>query len=237
MGVEDRIVRGLEGIVSSSAFSAAPVKRTEKGGEKKTEPTLLNQRLLSLDHHPPSSLAAINRMSLLLRPSARHTLRQTSLSRRTMSTTQPPPQPPSTASDAAKPPLVMQLIVDGSAPTLTTWPKGPWMAQSAHASIAAIQISSSSASTQEYISASNLGSMHKVVLQTPREGKGRMSLEELSARLTEEESRGKEGEEEFPKHWLWVEQPEGVATCLAIAPNRKPAALKRILRVCSLLKD
>lgn len=134
----------------------------------------------------------------------------------------------------------MQLIVDGTSPNLTLWPKGPWMAQSAHASIAAIQISSFSASTQEYISPSNLGSMHKVVLQTPREGKGKMSLEELSARLTEArrsyEEAG-EGEEEFPKHWLWVEQPEGVATCLAIAPNRKPAALKRILRPCTLLKD
>lgn len=81
--------------------------------------------------------------------------------------------------------------------------------------------------------------MHKVVLQTPAEGKHKMSLQELSQRLdaarTEEEGKG-EGEE-FPQHYLWIEQPEGIATCLAIAPNRKPAALKKVLRQCTLLKD
>lgn len=114
------------------------------------------------------------------------------------------------------------------------------MAQAAHAAISAIQISSTSTNTQEYISASNLSSMHKVVLQTPREGKAKMDLHELSAKLSEArkvyEDAGGEGEG-FPRHYLWVEQPEGLATCLAIAPNRKPAGLKKILRPCTLLKD
>lgn len=120
------------------------------------------------------------------------------------------------------------------------------MAQAAHAAIAAIQISSSSTDTQEYISGSNLTSMHKVVLQTPNEGKGKMSLEELSEKLLEAEAKAnasgaqgtaEDGEDEvFPKHFLWVEQPENIATCLAIAPNRKPAALKKVLRACTLLK-
>ncbi|SPO21511.1 uncharacterized protein UTRI_00998_B [Ustilago trichophora] len=147
-------------------------------------------------------------------------------------------------------PLVMQLIVDGESASTLNWPKGPWMAQSAHASIAAIQISSSSPSTIEYISPANLPTMHKVVLQTASTGKSKMTLHELSAKLTavreayeeslKDEGKGdKEGdaEEEFPKHFLWVEQPENVATCLAIAPNRKPAALKKLLRSCTLLKD
>lgn len=135
----------------------------------------------------------------------------------------------------------MQLIVDGSSSTLT-WPKGPLMAQSAHAAISAIQISLSSPLTQTYVSPSNLGSMHKVVLQTPASGKAKMDLHELSAKLTEArkvyekavaEGKGEEGEEgeEFPQHWLWVEQPENVPTCLAIAPNSKPAALKKILQI------
>lgn len=134
----------------------------------------------------------------------------------------------------------MQIIVEGSSSNLQSWPKGPWMAQAAHAAIAAIQISSSSPATQEYISSENLSSMHKVVLQTPKEGKARMSLQELSEKLSgarrEYEEGGEQGEE-FPKHYLWVEQPEGIATCLAIAPNRKLAALKKILRPCTLLKD
>lgn len=123
------------------------------------------------------------------------------------------------------------------------------MAQSAHAAIAAITISSSSRNTQDYISPENLASMHKVVLGTAKEGKGKMNLQELSQKLTdgrraweEAQAAAKEGgkerdEEEFPQHYLWIEQPENVPTCLAIAPNRKPAALKKILRSCTLLKD
>ncbi|SPO22320.1 uncharacterized protein UTRI_00998 [Ustilago trichophora] len=158
-----------------------------------------------------------------------------------MSTTTPPPTP-----------LVMQLIVDGESATTFNWPKGPWMAQSAHACIAAIQISSSSPSTIEYISPINLPTMHKVVLQTASTGKSKMTLHQLSEKLTaarqayeeslksvekEQEEKEEEGQEEFPKHYLWVEQPENVATCLAIAPNRKPAALKKLLRSCTLLKE
>lgn len=134
----------------------------------------------------------------------------------------------------------MQLIVDGEASATLGWPKGPWMAQAAHAAIAALTVSASSPSTAEYVSASNLSSMHKVVLQTPRAGKAKMDLRELSARLTEARSKYEQHqgeEEEFPMHYLWIEQPENVPTCLAIAPNRKPAALKKILRPCTLLKD
>ncbi|TKY89426.1 hypothetical protein EX895_001957 [Sporisorium graminicola] len=155
-------------------------------------------------------------------------------------------QPPPAASSISAPaPLVMQLIVDGGSPSTLSWPKGPWMAQSAHAAISAIQVSLSSAHTQQYISASNLASMHKVVLQTPASGKAKMDLLQLSTKLTEarkayeaakEQGEGQE-EEEFPQHYLWVEQPENVPTCLAIAPNSKPAALKKILRPCTLLKD
>lgn len=115
------------------------------------------------------------------------------------------------------------------------------MAQSAHAAICAIQTSLDSPLTQEYISTTNLGSMHKVVLQTPSSGKAKMSLAELSQKLGEarreyEAGEGEEGEE-FPRHYLWVEQPENVATCLAVAPNRKPAKLKKMLRACTLVRD
>ena len=154
-----------------------------------------------------------------------------------MSTTQPPPT------------LVMQLIIDPSHPSASSWPKGPWMVQAAHAATAAITISSSSRSTQDYISAANLSSMHKVVLATAKAGKAKRTLNELSEKLSAERMAwekakasaeakgGEEGEQEFPQHYLWIEQPENTATCLAIAPNRKPAALKKLLRSCTLLKD
>lgn len=44
-------------------------------------------------------------------------------------------------------------------------------------------------------------------------------------------------EEEFPDHVLWIEQPENIPTILAIAPNRRPAAIKKALNKCSLLTD
>lgn len=119
------------------------------------------------------------------------------------------------------------------------------MAQAAHAAIAVIVKSSDSPNTRAYVSERNLDSMHKVVLQTPSSGKAKMDLHDLARKLDEarrvyeeEAGDGKEGEgEEFPQHCLWIEQPENVATCLAIAPNRKPAALKKVLRACTLLKD
>ncbi|WFD32988.1 hypothetical protein MSPP1_004045 [Malassezia sp. CBS 17886] len=40
----------------------------------------------------------------------------------------------------------------------------------------------------------------------------------------------------FPPHCLWIEQPENTPTCVAIAPNRKPDALKRVLKKCTLLR-
>ncbi|KIS71463.1 uncharacterized protein UMAG_01357 [Mycosarcoma maydis] len=145
----------------------------------------------------------------------------------------------------------MQLIIDGTSSSKLGWPKGPWMAQSAHAAISAIQVSLSSSLTQAYISPSNLASMHKVVLQTAASGKSKMTLRELSQKLTEARKAYQEAyaakpsaqqihegdENEFPMHYLWVEQPENVPTCLAIAPNRKPASLKKILRSCTLVKD
>lgn len=63
-----------------------------------------------------------------------------------------------------------------------------------------------------YVSPEHLPHMHKIVLQTPKN----MSLRDLAARLAAETH------EAMPPHYLWVEQPENVPTCLAIAPNRKP---------------
>jgi len=66
--------------------------------------------------------------------------------------------------------------------------------------------------TQAYVSADNLPHMHKIVLQTPKN----VSLSDLAAQLSAETH------EAMPPHYLWLEQPENVPTCLAVAPNRKP---------------
>lgn len=132
-------------------------------------------------------------------------------------------------------PLVMQLIIDKSLLTSSgsTWTLGPMMAQASHAAVAVTaKTMASSALTREYVAEANLAAMHKVVLQTP--SKGALSkLTALSQKLTEgreqwlaehpDDDNGNQQEDDaFPEHYLWVEQPENIPTCLAIAPNRKP---------------
>lgn len=131
-------------------------------------------------------------------------------------------------------PLMMQLIVHRALLTDpgSTWTTGPMMAQAAHAATAVtVKTLSTSALTQEYFSEKNLTYMRKVVLQTPSKG-ALADLAALSAKLTEgrrewmqrrQSQDDTSGDDEFPDHHLWIEQPESVPTCLAIAPNRKPA--------------
>ncbi|WFD34520.1 hypothetical protein MCUN1_001361 [Malassezia cuniculi] len=114
-------------------------------------------------------------------------------------------------------PLVMQLIVDKRLITDEGWPMGPMMAQAAHAAAAVLVQTSTAPNTVEYLAPENLLSMHKVVLQAP-EGVG---LRDLASQLDEASKQS----EEVPAYHLWVEQPEDVPTCLAVAPNRKPKVL------------
>jgi hypothetical protein len=62
--------------------------------------------------------------------------------------------------------------------------------------------------------------MHKVVLKGPE----KLTLQELSNKLTAAQKEAQEGDQDdFPDHFLWIEQPENIPTVLAVAPNRKPA--------------
>jgi hypothetical protein len=56
--------------------------------------------------------------------------------------------------------------------------------------------------------------MRKVVLQTSE------PLEELSHRL---KAAAELNKDDFPSHHLWIEEPEHIATVLAIAPNTRPS--------------
>ena len=82
--------------------------------------------------------------------------------------------------------------------------------------------------TQDYVSKANLAHMHKIVLQAPKN----VSLTDLSSQLHAAES-----DPSMPPHYLWTEQPENVPTCLAMAPNRKPAVLTALLKKCTLLRS
>lgn len=133
-------------------------------------------------------------------------------------------------------PLVMQLIVDRRLIVDQGWPVGPMMAQGAHATAAVLAQTAAAPDTAEYLAPENLQSMRKVVLQAP-DGTG---LRDVAAQL--DAARAESAE--VPPHYLWVEQPEDVPTCLAVAPNRKPKvssmltvqALTKVLRKCALLR-
>lgn len=105
---------------------------------------------------------------------------------------------------------------------------GPMMAQAAHAATAVLVRSLEREDTQAYIAPENLASMHKIVLQTPKN----ISLAALAEQLNEVGAASP-----LPPHYLWVEEPEHLPTCLAVAPNRKPEALTRVLKKCTLLRD
>ncbi|KAK0547197.1 hypothetical protein OC846_004952 [Tilletia horrida] len=151
-------------------------------------------------------------------------------------------------------PLVMQIIIDRSLSKNTAWNRGTLIAQGAHAATAVLAQTWDEQDTREYVSPSNLGAMHKIVLLGPKTG----TLADLSAKLkeaaaaaaSESTTNDKEGGEQdgssriagaedegFPKHHLWIEQPEGIPTAIALAPNRKPAALTKVLNKCSLFRD
>ena len=122
-------------------------------------------------------------------------------------------------SEAAK--VLVQYVVVRS-DLASSWPLGAIIAQACHACVAALaQAADGSgggggappppppppAAAAAYVSPSALPAMHKIVLGTD----GADSLAALAARLRAASVA----------HHVWVEQPEGVPTCLASAPAAK----------------
>jgi len=103
-----------------------------------------------------------------------------------------------------------------------SWPLGPVVAQGAHAATAALSraLASGCGHAQRYVAPENLGSMRKVVLEVEDERR----LRALAGRLAEAGAG----------YWLWVEQPEGVATALATwpAPRGEVAPYGKKGRLC-----
>ena len=106
--------------------------------------------------------------------------------------------------------LVQYVVVRSD--LAASWPLGAVVAQACHACVAALAQASEAggapaAAAAAYTDAAALPSMHKIVLGT----EGAESLAALAARLRAH----------AVSHHVWVEQPEGVATCLASAPAPK----------------
>ncbi|EMD33152.1 hypothetical protein CERSUDRAFT_118214 [Gelatoporia subvermispora B] len=114
-----------------------------------------------------------------------------------------------------KQPLVMQIIVRRDLLDAEGWGVGPLMAQVAHATSAVLHETRNLPATQTYLA--DLQNMRKVVLQIPDGG----SIERLSNMLASSSPP-------VPHH-LWIELPENVPTCLALAPNPRENKVKKAL--------
>ncbi|XP_061669077.1 putative peptidyl-tRNA hydrolase PTRHD1 [Syngnathoides biaculeatus] len=101
--------------------------------------------------------------------------------------------------------LVQYVVVRSDLVHKLSWPLGAVIAQACHAATAAVHLHYADLDTQSYLA--ELDAMHKVVLAAPDEA----ALFGLSERLTQA----------GVGHKLWIEQPENVATCLAVKPHPK----------------
>ncbi|XP_026759779.1 putative peptidyl-tRNA hydrolase PTRHD1 [Galleria mellonella] len=90
------------------------------------------------------------------------------------------------------------------------WSIGALVAQACHASTAVLHLYRSDEHTIQYLN--DLDNMHKVVLEVPNEE----SLKKVAEKLKENSI----------DHKLWIEQPENIATCLAIKPYPKEVVKK-----------
>ncbi len=99
------------------------------------------------------------------------------------------------------------------------WPKGALIAQSCHASVAAIHLNYLDAETIAYLS--KLDSMHKIVVGVQSQS----DLVELSQSLAESEIKFK----------LWIEQPENIPTCLATKPYAK-SSVEKFFKIFKLFR-
>ncbi|XP_061610048.1 putative peptidyl-tRNA hydrolase PTRHD1 [Phyllopteryx taeniolatus] len=125
------------------------------------------------------------------------------------------------ASGAAGSPgrLVQYVVVRADLVHKLSWPLGAVITQACHAATAAVHLHYADRDTQSYLA--ELDSMHKVVLAAPDEA----ALSGLSESLTQA----------GVAHKLWIEQPENMATCLALKPYPRER-VQPLLRKFKLFK-
>ncbi|KAI0767060.1 peptidyl-tRNA hydrolase II [Fomes fomentarius] len=123
------------------------------------------------------------------------------------------------SAEALQPPppqLVMQIVVRRDLLDAEAWGIGPLMAQVAHATSAVLHETRDRPETQAYLD--DLENMRKVrILLTADQ----TSLQKLADLLSAADPA-------VPYH-LWIEHPENVPTCLALAPNRRESKIKKAL--------
>ncbi|MEE6477150.1 hypothetical protein FKM82_011377 [Ascaphus truei] len=115
--------------------------------------------------------------------------------------------------------LVQYVVLRGDLQAGLGWPLGALVAQACHAATAAVHVHYEHPHTRAYLQ--GLDSMHKVVLQVPNE----VTLTNLAETLKQANI----------DHKVWIEQPENIATCIALRPYPKEE-VHQYLKKYKLLK-
>ncbi|KAH0829096.1 hypothetical protein J3R83DRAFT_2560 [Lanmaoa asiatica] len=135
-----------------------------------------------------------------------------------------PLQTPSTG------PLVMQIVVRRDLFDKEKWGVGTLMAQAAHAATS-VSVSLTCPRLSTAVDAFRRQVLHETRerqetidyladLRTMRKTPDVSTLERLSAALSNADPAP------IPHH-LWIEQPENIPTCIALAPNRKEKSIRK----------
>merc|ERR1712183_492238 len=106
--------------------------------------------------------------------------------------------------------LVQYVVVRADLRSTLQWPLGALIAQACHACTAVFSLYRDDGNVLEYTA--DLDNMHKVVLQC----KDEKSLRQLAEKLSQEGIH----------HKMWIEQPEDIATCVAVKPYKKEMVQK-----------
>ncbi|EHB18926.1 hypothetical protein GW7_17052 [Heterocephalus glaber] len=125
------------------------------------------------------------------------------------------------AACGAEPQILVQYLVlrKDLSKAPFSWPAGALVAQACHAATAALHLHRDHPHTGAYLQ--ELGHMRKVVLEAPDEP----ALKELAETLRQKNI----------DHALWLEQPENIATCIALRPYPKEE-VSQLLRKFRLFK-
>lgn len=107
----------------------------------------------------------------------------------------------SETSDDIKESIVQYILVRKD----LNWTTGALIAQACHASIASISNSHNSPHTKSYLD--HLENMHKIILRAD-------NVEDLM-------DVEKKLKEMNISHYLWIEKPENIPSCLAVSPQPK----------------
>ncbi|KAI8921265.1 peptidyl-tRNA hydrolase II domain-containing protein [Powellomyces hirtus] len=124
---------------------------------------------------------------------------------------QPPPPPPK------EEPLTMYIVVRRDLQTVLGWPSGSVITQACHASTAILHLARDDPSVSAYVS--DLTNMHKLVFEAKHEA----HLKKIGGLFRENGMVFHE----------WIEQPEGLLTCIATKPYRR-SEIAAVIKQCRM---